>query len=377
MGAVVLISLGAGAFAGFQSGTRNQRETATMLARSSVDEQFILAMQNLAEGQYDVAYQRLEFVISQDPAYPGATDKMAEVMTILYATATPTSLPPTSAPTPTQDLRPVEDLFKSAQAFFADQKWTETIDTVTTLRKADPAYQTARADGMLFLSLRMRGFDKIWKNGDLNGGIYDLALAARFALLDAQANSARELARLYLIGSSFWEVDPAQAVQYFSQVAAAAPNLMDASGITANARYRDVLIQYGDKLASSKDWCAAQQQYELAFSLGGDAILQEKAQNAALECSPPSATPSVTGETPLPTATISPLITPSPTMENPPTPTNTLPVVEPPTNTPESPTNTPEPPTNTPEPPTDSPEPPVPTAASAASEAQASAVSTE
>jgi len=351
MGTVVLISLGGGAFAGFQSGTHSQHETATMIARSSVDEQFVLAMQDLAEERYEVAYQRLEFVISQNPAYPGATDKMAEVMAVLYATATPTALPPTSAPTPTEDLRPIEDLFKSAQAHFAEQKWTETIDTLTTLRKTDLAYQTARVDGMLYLSLRMRGFDKIWKNGDLNGGIYDLALAARFALLDAQANSARELARLYLIGSSFWEVDPAQAVQYFSQVAAAAPNLMDASGISASARYREVLIQYGDKLVSNNDWCAAQQQYELAFSLGADAALQEKAQNAALQCSPPSATPSVTGETPLPTATLPPMITPSPTMEIPPSPTNTVPVVEPPTNTPELPTNTPEPPTNTPEPP--------------------------
>ncbi len=375
MGIVVLFSLGAGAFAGFQSGTRSQHETATMLARSSVDEQFALAMQDLAEERYDVAYQRLEFVISQNPSYPGATDKMAEVMAVLYATATPTAPPPTNAPTPTRDLRPVEDLFKSGQAFFAEEKWTETIDTLITLRKANSAYQTARVDGMLFLSLRMRGFDKIWKYGDLNGGIYDLALAARFAILDAQANSARELARLYLIGSSFWEVDPAQAVQYFSQVAAAAPGLMDASGWTASARYREVLIQYGDKLASGKDWCAAQQQYELALSIGADAALQEKIQNVALQCSPPSATPTATGEiplptaeTPLPTATFSPLITPSPTTGNPPIPTNTLPVVEPPTNTPVPPTNTLEAPTNTPEP-------PIPTDTTAASVAQPSEVS--
>jgi len=46
---------------------------------------------------------------------------------------------------------------------------------------------------MLFISLRQRGVDKIWKEGDLEGGIYDLALAARFAPLDVQASSSREL----------------------------------------------------------------------------------------------------------------------------------------------------------------------------------------
>lgn len=350
-GAVVFTSLAAGTLAGYQSGSASRNASATRQLKSNVDEQYLLAVQDLAEGRYDVAYQRLEFVISQDPAYPGATDKMAEVMAIIYATATPTALPPTTTTTPTPDLRPVEEMFTHAKSLVTEQKWTEAIDTLAALRKADLAYQTARVDGLLFISLRMRGFDKIWKDGDLNGGIYDLALAERFGPLDSQALSARDLARLYLIGSSFWEVDPAQAVQYFSQVAAAAPNLRDASGWTASARYREVLIQYGDKLASGNDWCGAQQQYELAYSIGPDETLQQKAQEAALRCSPPTATPAPTGETPSatpPTITLPPAVTPSPTSEIPPSPTNTQPV-EPPTNTSEPPTNTPEPPTNTPE----------------------------
>ena len=359
--AVVITSLAAGTLAGYRSGSASRNATATRQLKSNVDEQYLLAVQDLAEGRFDVAFQRLEFVIAQDPAYPGATDKMAEVMAIIYATATPTTLPPTATTTPTPDLRPVEEMFAHAKSLVTELKWTEAIDTLAALRKADLAYQTARVDGLLFISLRMRGFDKIWKDGDLNGGIYDLALAERFGPLDSQSLSARDLARLYLIGSSFWEVDPAQAVQYFSQVAAAAPNLRDASGWTASARYREVLIQYGDKLASGNDWCGAQQQYELALAIGPDETLQQKAQEAALRCSPPTATPASTGETPsatAPTITLPPALTPSPTNEIP--PTNTQPV-EPPTNTSEPPTNTSEPPTNTSEPPTNTPEPPVAT----------------
>lgn len=369
-GVFVFGALVIGAFAGFQSGNNLYRATATVMAKSLLEDQFLLANQNISEGQYEMAYQRLEFVLTQDPAYPGAAEKMAEVMAILYATATPTPPPPTASPTATRDLRPVEEMFEHAQALLAEQKWSEALDTLVTLRKEDLEYQTARVDGMMFLSLRMRGFDKIWKSGDLNGGIYDLALAGRFGPLDAQSISARDLARLYLIGSSFWEVDPAQAVQYFSQVAAAAPGLRDASGIPASARYREALIQYGDQLAANRDWCNAQQQYQLAYSISPDDGLREKLQNAALECSPPTATPGPTTEVPTaapPTETLPVGITPSPTSIIPPTATNTQPVNVPtdtplpPTNTPELPTNTPEPPTNTPLPPTDTPEPPTET----------------
>jgi hypothetical protein len=348
---LVLFAIVLGGLIGAQSTAQNQHSTATAFLKTSLSEQFDLALQDITENRYEVARQRLEYVIAQDPSYPGVTEKMAEVMSVLYATATPTAPAPTVTATPTRDLRPVEDLFKQAQSLVAAQKWTEAIDTLVSLRQADPAYQTAKLDGMLFISLRQRGVDKIWKEGDLEGGIYDLALAARFGPLDVQANSSRELARLYVIGSSFWDVLPDQAITYFSQVAAAAPGLRDISGWTASARYREVLIQYGDQLAAKKDWCTAQQQYELALSMGADAALQEKTRNAAIQCSPPTSTPTATGE--FPTATLEPYVSPSPTSTSGPNPTITnTPQVNPPTDTIPAPSDTPQPPTETPVPPT-------------------------
>jgi hypothetical protein len=348
---LALFAILLGGLTGARSTAQSQHSTATAFLKTSLDEQFDLAVQDITEYRYEVARQRLEYVIAQDPSYPGVTEKMAEVMSILYATATPTAPAPTTTATPTRDLRPVEDLFKQAQSLVAAQKWTEAIDTLVALRQSDPNYQTARIDGMLFISLRQRGVDKIWKEGDLEGGIYDLALAARFGPLDIQANSSRELARLYVIGSSFWEVLPDQAIIYFSQVAAASPGLRDISGWTASARYREVLIQYGDQLATKKDWCTAQQQYELALSMGADGALQEKTSNAAIQCSPPTGTPTATGE--IPTATLPANISPSPssTSGSIPTETSTPPVI-PPTNTSQAPTDTPQPPTETPVPPT-------------------------
>jgi tetratricopeptide (TPR) repeat protein len=356
--ALGVIVLG-GALAGYQSGMRSRLGQQTQTAGLTLQEQFDLGVKDLQEGRYEVARQRFEYIITQDPAYPGVTEKLAEAMAVLYATATPTALPATITPTPTRDLRPVQEMFQQAVSLVANQQWTQAIDTLNAVRKADPAYQVARVDGLMFLSLRQRGVDKIWKEGSLEGGIYDLALAARFGPLDVQANSARELARLYIIGSSFWEVHPEQAVFYFSQVAAAAPGLRDSSGITASERYFGALIQYGDLLAKQKDWCGAQAQYELALAIRADATLQEKLNNAIQGCTPTSPTPELSGTptatipgatvppwTPTPTATQivpgQPTDTPTPTQPLPSTPTDTQ--VVPPSPTPsETPPAPPEP----------------------------------
>jgi tetratricopeptide (TPR) repeat protein len=356
-----LATLG-GALAGYRSGVNERQSAAAEQAVLSLEEQYNLAVEDLAAGHFEVAKQRLEYILAIDPAYPGATDRLAEALAILYATATPSPLPPTITPTPTRDPRPVQDLFSQAQSLVIGELWDQAIDTLLAVRQADPTHQVARLDGLLYISLRQRGVNKIINQGNLEGGAYDLALAERFAPLDVQANSWRELARLYLFGSSFWEVLPEQAVLYFSQVAAAAPGLRDSSGITAAERYRMALVQYGDQLAGKGEWCAAQEQYEISLSLGIDGAVQEKRDNAALQCSPPTPTQGLASETPTPTLPVG--VTPSPTWPVIPTATNTAPAGEP-SSTPAPPTATeplptePPPPTATePPPPSDTPAPP-------------------
>ncbi|MFM8321228.1 MAG: hypothetical protein ACKOC5_09965 [Chloroflexota bacterium] len=363
-----------GALAGKRSGEQSRLAVATELAGMSLQEQYDLAVQDLAGQRYDIARQRLEYILAIDPGYPGVVDRLAEAQAILFATATPTTAPPTLTLTPTRDLRPVQDLFAQAEQLWRSAQWSEAIDTLLALRQNDSAYQTARVDGMMFIALRQRGVDKIWKSGDLVGGMYDLALAARFGPLDYQALSARDLARLYQTGTGFYGVYPEEAIKYFSQVAAAAPGLRDASGVTASQRYRDSLIQYGDKLMGENSPCEAAEQYQLAATVAGEGGVDEKLAEAQLACNPPTKTPGAPTNTPsitppgAPTATpTTPVVVPPTVTSGPPSVTPTTPVAIPPTNTvaPEPPTNTPAPPTNTappPEPPTNTPEPPAPEA---------------
>jgi hypothetical protein len=220
-------------------------------------------------------------------------------------------------------------LYNQAQTQISSQDWNGAIDTLAALRKEATEYQTASVDGMLFLALRGRGVVKILQGGNLEGGIYDLAQAERFGPLDVEANQARQWARLYIYGLSFWEVHPEQAVYYFSQVAAAMPYLSDASGWTASDRYRAVLIQYGDLLADQGAWCEAMQQYQLAMAIRSDPELQTAFEQTAERClaltvTPTlSATPVLTTTGTVPVLTTTATITPSPTLTNQPTATST------------------------------------------------------
>lgn len=309
-----------GGWLGYASGQQARLSQQNEQAFQSLDSQFQLGVQDLEAGRFEIARQRFEFIVSQDPNYPGITEKLVAVMEVLYATGTPAPAA-TFTPIPTQDLRPIQELYDQALSLAAGSQWTALIDTLSALRKVDLTYQAADVDGLLYIALRSRGIEKILNEGNLGGGSYDLALAERFGPLDVDATTAREWARLYMIGLSFWEVYPEQSVFYLSQVAAAAPYLRDSSGWTAMERYYQALIQYGDSLAEKDAWCDAASQYELAMSIRAEVALQEKFENAVLQCQGATETPLVT-ETPLtsetPTATFIPgLETPTPTATQP------------------------------------------------------------
>jgi hypothetical protein len=310
--AFLLLSFSAliGGLMGFSSAARSRQNQADLEKMVAISEQYQLAGEDLTAGHYEIARQRLDWVLSQDPNFPGANQRLVEVLAILFATATPTPkptdtpIPATPTLTTTPDMRPLQNLLENAQAQVSKGDWNAVIDTLINLRGLDPDYQVVSVDRMLYLGLRQRGVDKILNQGDLEGGSYDLALAERFGPLDAEANNVREWARIYQYGSAFWGADPKTAVYYFSQVAAAAPYLNDGTGWTAIERYRAVLIQYGDLLASQGDWCNAEGQYNLALSIRNDQAVAATADYAYYQCNPPTATPTLT-----PTYTITPTLT--------------------------------------------------------------------
>jgi tetratricopeptide (TPR) repeat protein len=270
------------AFGGYASGIELRRGAERTQAAQVADQQFQLGLEDMVQGNYYRARQRFEYVIQLAPGYPGATDKLAETLLYLNATATPT-LQPTPTITPTPDVRANEELFNQANQALLDKNWDQAIEALLSLRKKDAAYRAVEVDGMLFLALRNRGWDKIVK-ANLESGIYDLSLAANFGPLDSEAQGLRNWAQLYITGASFWGIDWAQVVEYFSQVAPQMPNLMDGSGMTASERYRIALFEYGNTLAQQGQFCRAVELYQQSLSIAPDPQVQQALEQAAKGC---------------------------------------------------------------------------------------------
>jgi tetratricopeptide (TPR) repeat protein len=317
LGVLLLALIAAGsAYAGYNSAIDQRTQYQSTLVAGEASNQYVLAQQDIALGNYDRARQRLEYIIQIDPNFPNVSDQLAFVLTQQRITASPT-LAPSPTLTPTPDYRGRDDLFTQAQALLVGRDWTGTIDTLLLLRKNYPDYMPVKVDGMLYVALRNRGIDKIATQHDLEGGNYDLTLAERFGPLDAEARNWRDWADQYIRGASFWDVDWAQAVYYFSMLADAAPNLSDSSGWTASSRYLDALLGYGDWFALQGQWCDAQQQYDTYMSMLANPQVEPTAVYAADKCTqasapPPPPPPSPTTDTPTPTATEEPAATPYP-----------------------------------------------------------------
>ena len=295
---VIALLAAAGAYLGYREAIRLRLAKQDSSIALETTTQFQLGLADLAAKRYDTARDRFTYVIKLDPSFPGARDKLAEAMYQASITATPT-FAPTPTLTPTPDLRSADELFNQAKQNLASKQWDQAIATLDSLRKANLKYHSIEVDGMYYVALRNSGADKILKLGQLQEGLYDLALAERFGPLDGDANGYRTWANLYLTGAAYWKVDWQKAVDYFSQIYPYYPGLRDPSGMTATERFRLASIGLGDQLVASNKPCDAVKHYQAALDLSPDPQAQQKLTAAQNACSgPPKPTAAPTSATP-------------------------------------------------------------------------------
>ncbi|MCS7011489.1 MAG: hypothetical protein N2049_04805 [Anaerolineales bacterium] len=263
----------AGALAGYGSGIGQRRAAQATLVAAQLQEQLELGIQKMNAGQYDLARQHFDFIVQHAPNFPGVMEAYTELLLRMQLSPTPTNTP-TLQMTPTVDLRSAETIYENVRSALKARDWNAALDNLDSLRKNYPAYKTAEVDSLYYLALRMRGVSKIvlgpgqvCQDINLEGGIYDLTRAERFGTLDAVAQNLRTYARLYLIGASYWDQDWEKAQSFFAQVMAGYPSMMDASCMTATERWRYATIKRAEKFLASGDYCAAEEQFNLAFSV--------------------------------------------------------------------------------------------------------------
>jgi len=279
---IILISLGL--FAGSRGAIQDRLNAQNAVVSQQLTEQYAFALLDIDAGRYAMAQQRLEFIIQNNPSFPGASQKLAEVM-VMAAIPTSTALP---TMTSTPDKSGVEEIYQRALQGINSLDWVTALSYLDTLRRKDPTYRAAEVDGMYYFALRNYGYDLITKQGNLEGGIYQLTLAERFGPLDSNANGLREGARLYVLGASFWGLDWKNTIFYFSQVYVGWPQLWDGT-MTASERYFQASVRYGDELLGLEQWCPAYEQYQNAqkvINLEGESA--NNAYIAMMKCMPPA-----------------------------------------------------------------------------------------
>jgi tetratricopeptide (TPR) repeat protein len=299
LGVILLLSLGG--IGGYFSGLGDRADAKSQVIDKQLTDQFQFALVDEHYGRYDTAKQRLDFIIQNNSGFPGAQAELAKVlvlMTIPTATTTPTL-------TPTPDLRGEQALFATAQGLIAKGDWANALTELDQLRKEDPKFNTSQVDGMYYFALRNYGVALI-QGGNLEGGIYQLTLAERFAPLDHDASALREGARSYIQAAAFFGTDWKESAALFSTVSSGWPSLWDGT-MTASLRYQISLMRYGDLLFANQRDCDAYQQYQLAASLGSlDQIAAKNSNQAHAVCYPPTEVPTETAVAPPPSPTPTP-----------------------------------------------------------------------
>jgi hypothetical protein len=203
----------------------------------------------------------------------------------MVLTTIPTATPVVS-PTPELivDDTNYEALLAQANQLVDAQQWQNALTVLDTLRAKDATFHAVEVDGLYYFALRNLGVDMI-QAGNLEGGIYELSLAERFAPLDNVAHILRDNARFYITAASFWELDWKLSSEYFAQ--------LNGSGIwdgtmTASERYRIATISYANELFANEQFCDAYEQYQAIGELSGDDA--RNANQAYLGCYPPTGT---------------------------------------------------------------------------------------
>ena len=284
-GLVLIVLIAVGVLGGYASGMSKRYAAQDTQESGLLLQQYQMGVQAVNAGQYAVAKKHFEYIIQHYPNYPGV--KSAYTDLLLRMMITPTEIPsPTPTITPTPDTRSIDQVYTDVTALLTatganlcGTNWDDVITKLDTLRKDDLTYHAAEVDGMYYIALRNRGVCKIYPqsfepnatcatlNINLEGGIYDLTQAERFGPLDSNATALRTWARMYITGSSFWDQDWTQAINYFNQVMANYPNLADSSCTTASERFRQASLGYAQQLINAGDYCGAEKQFDAIFAI--------------------------------------------------------------------------------------------------------------
>ena len=308
---VVAAALTIAGIGGIFAGQRDRAATATANAIAQVGTQYAISQSDLQAGNFSLAAQRLKWVMTAQPDYPGAAEALAQAQAALNQTEPPE---PTVASSSGES---AEALFNEAQGFYNAQQWANAITRLHDVQSTDATYRPDEVKAMLYTSLVTLGLQYLRDvSGDrLEEGIGLINEAEKIHPLDDSTAGERNLARLYQTGRTYDSLNWQIAINNYEAIYTSAPGYRD-----VKARLLNAYIKFGDQLALLGGYCDAAGLYQHALAIKQTDDVNTKFQTATTACANPTPTPlggfTVTPGgptvTPYPTATGGPE-TPTPT----------------------------------------------------------------
>jgi hypothetical protein len=304
--ALILAIYGVVAYSAWQRGQIISTENEQQALDSEMRNQFNLASEEIDSANFSIAIRRLEWVLAQNDAYPGAQDLLEQARLNQSLLLTPSPLP-TLTSTPVTEVEPTGpdpgDEFSAIENLFERQLWPETLETLLEFQIKFPNYKRQETNQMLFTTYIRFGEEQL--SGDqVESGLYFFSQAERLGDLPLEIEDQRTWAEIYLLGIGYYGVDWETSVYYFRDLCAAAPFFQNACSLL-----REALIAYGEQYATALDWCPAYELFVEAQGLRRDEELAARADLSFEQCSlaTPTVTPTLEGdlsveETPTPTS---------------------------------------------------------------------------
>ncbi len=221
-----------------------------------------------SEAYTELAIAEFQLALKFDPNYQEAADKLRALLAGPGASGTP-------AP---NNLSVADQLFSSAQAAIAKQQWSDAIDLLEEIRRANPDYQAAEIKTLL-IQAYINGGNQAVAAGQIEQAQarFDAALALDPA--NVEAKSLRDRAQLYVSATHTIGSDWQSAVLDLQQLYQLDPNFYDVKQQLTNA-----LEQYGDLALRQGASCIAAREYDQAVGLGAGSAAALKLQQANASC---------------------------------------------------------------------------------------------
>jgi len=283
-----------------RQGNNRRLETQLTTQASQLARQMELAQEDYRKGSYQLVLTRLDWVLENDPNYPGAAALYQQTQAELArqnATPTPALTPASTAtitPIPTPIVNSAQELAEIRQ-LVQTETWQEAIARLVAFQTQFPNDNREETDRLLYEAYIGLGLETIYDE-QVELGIYYLDQAETLGNLPIEVQDQRVWAKLYVTGIVFYQVNWDVSVYYFRQLCAAAPFFHDACG-----KLYTSLLAFGDQFAAALDWCPAENAYREAIPFGNTQTLRDKLNTSVEGCLQATPTPSapITGTLPI------------------------------------------------------------------------------